>query len=70
MTSAVTDTDAITLDKISKQQTDERPYLARLFEERQSLQTQLTQIQSMLHLIEYHISEEILRQAAGVEQPN
>ena len=70
MTSAVTEKDAITLDQISKQQTDERPYLARLFEERQSLQTQLTQIQSMLHLIEYHISEEILRQAAGVEQPN
>jgi len=70
MTSAVTDREAVTLDEMSKQQTDERPYLVRLFEERQSLQTQLTQIQSMLHLIEYHISEEILRQAAGVEQPN
>ncbi len=70
MTSAVTDREAVTLDEMSKQQTDERPYLVRLFEERQSLQTQLTQIQSMLHLIEYHISEEILRQAAGVEQPD
>jgi hypothetical protein len=70
MTSAVTDRDAVTLDQIGKQQADDQPYLVRLFEERKSLQTQLTQIQSMLHLIEYHISEEILRQAASVKQPN
>ena len=34
--------------------------LEKMMEERQTLQTQLVQVQSMLYLIDYYISEELL----------
>lgn len=34
--------------------------LERMLEEKQTLQTQLVQVQSMLYLIDYYISEELL----------
>jgi surface polysaccharide O-acyltransferase-like enzyme len=34
--------------------------LDKMIEERQTLQTQLVQVQSMLYLIDYYISEELL----------
>jgi hypothetical protein len=37
--------------------------LDRLLEEKQCLQTQLVQIQSMLHSIDHYIAEELLSQA-------
>lgn len=37
------------------------PKLEKLIEEKQSLQTELVQIQSMLYLIDYYIAEELLR---------
>ena len=44
--------------------------LERLFEEKQALQTQLVQVQSMLYLIDYFISEELLREVDMKEKAN
>lgn len=36
-------------------------HLDRLIEEKQALQTQLVQVQSMLYLVDFYISEELLK---------
>ena len=41
--------------------------LEKLIDEKQALQTQLVQIQSMLFSIDYYISEELIKQA-GVNE--
>ncbi len=70
MKTAIIKKDAVTLEQIENQPQGDRPYIEKLMEERSSLQTQLVQVQSMLRLIEYHISEEILRQAGDHDRAN
>ena len=41
-----------------------------LIDEKQNLQTQLVQIQSMLHLIDYHISQELLEEVEREDEPD
>ncbi len=55
--------DAIVLeDETEFDQVDARTDLERLMEEKQRLQTQLVQVQSMLYLIDSYIVEELLSQ--------
>ena len=44
------------------------PKLEKLIEEKQSLQTELVQIQAMLYLIDYYIAEELLRQVHKADE--
>lgn len=44
--------------------------LEQLIEEKQSLQTQLVQIQSMLCSIDYYVSEELLIEAERKDEPS
>ncbi len=43
--------------------------LGELVQEKQNLKTQLVQIQSMLHSIDYYISEELLMEADIEDEP-
>jgi len=44
--------------------------LEQLIDEKQSLQTQLVQIQSMLCSIDYYVSEELLIEAERKDEPS
>ena len=44
--------------------------LERLIEEKQILETQLVQIQSMLRSIDYYVSEELLIEAESNDEPS
>ena len=44
--------------------------LEQLIEEKQSLQTQLVQIQSMLRSIDHYVSEELLIEAEREDEPS
>lgn len=43
--------------------------LEKLIEEKQNLQTQIVQVQAMLYSIDYYISEELLIEAEGEDEP-
>ena len=55
-------TDAVLLAEAEIIEDDAVTELERLTEEKQRLQTQLVQVQSMLYLIDSYIAEELLKQ--------
>jgi flagellar biosynthesis chaperone FliJ len=64
-------TDAVVLSEVAESEEDgTKTELERLMEEKQSLQTQLVQIQSMLYLVDSYIAEELLRQVEVKELVN
>ena len=48
---------------------DMKSRLEKLIEEKQNLQTQYVQIQAMLYSIDYYISEELLTDSEGEDEP-
>jgi len=55
-------TQQTTVTKATKSRSNTKStHLDRLIEEKQALQTQLVQVQSMLYLVDFYISEELLK---------
>ena len=48
-------------EKKQKKQSNMKSELEKLMQQKKALQTQLVQVQTMLYLIDYYISEELLK---------